>query len=67
MSRTTLEVKHAVPFELQLEHFLDVVHGKEEPRCSGEAGLQALMVCEALKRSMTEERPVTIDEIAVSA
>ena len=67
MSKTILEVKHAVPFELQLEHFLNVIHRKEEPRCSGEAGLQALIVCEALKRSMKEERPVTVDEIASSA
>jgi predicted dehydrogenase len=40
------------PFDLQLEHFVDVICGKEVPRCSGEDGLRALMVCEGVRRAL---------------
>jgi predicted dehydrogenase len=48
------------PFELQMEHFVKVVRGLEEPSCSGFEGLRAVIVCDAIKRSMREQRPVEI-------
>lgn len=49
------------PFDLQLEHFVDVVQGDVEPNCSGEEGLRALVVCEAVVRAMESGEPVDID------
>ncbi|KAK5102674.1 hypothetical protein LTS08_003474 [Lithohypha guttulata] len=54
-------VEEDIPFVSQLKHFLRVVKGEEEPMCSGADGLRALIVCEAIKRSMRDEVPVTID------
>lgn len=48
------------PFELQIEHFVRVIRREEAPSCSGEEGLRAVRVCEAVKRSMREGRPVDI-------
>jgi len=49
-----------IPFQLQIEHFIKVIRGEEEPSCSGLEGLRALMVCEAIKKSMNEQIPVHI-------
>ncbi|KAK5079370.1 hypothetical protein LTR64_002207 [Lithohypha guttulata] len=54
-------VEEGVPFVSQLKHFLRVGKGEEEPMCSGADGVRALIVCEAIKRSMRDEVPVTID------
>jgi predicted dehydrogenase len=40
------------PFELQIAHFVRVIRGQELPSCSGEEGLRALVVCQAVKRAM---------------
>ncbi|PKX94215.1 Gfo/Idh/MocA family protein [Aspergillus novofumigatus IBT 16806] len=42
----------AAPFDLQLEHFVEVIAGRERPRCSGEDGLRALMVCDGVRRAL---------------
>lgn len=41
-----------VPFELQVDHFVKVIRGEESPVCSGEDGLRALVVCDAIKKAM---------------
>jgi predicted dehydrogenase len=41
-----------MPFALQVEHFVRVIRGEERPVCSGEDGLRALVVCEAVKKAM---------------
>lgn len=51
----------AAPFDLQLAHFLDVIQGDASPSCSGEEGLQALVVCEAVREAMRTGQPVGID------
>ena len=50
-----------VPFELQIEHFVRLIQGREEPSCSGAEGLRALAVCEAVRRSLREQRLVDLD------
>lgn len=50
-----------VPFDEQIKHFVKLVKGEEEPKCSGEDGLRAVMVCDAIKRAMTEGNPVNIE------
>ncbi|KAJ5091793.1 hypothetical protein NUU61_006663 [Penicillium alfredii] len=51
----------AAPFDLQLAHFVDVVRGTATPSCSGEDGLRALIVCEAVQKAMQTGQPVEID------
>ncbi|KAJ5122439.1 hypothetical protein N7448_003574 [Penicillium atrosanguineum] len=51
----------AAPFDLQLKHFVDVVNGGAVPNCSGEEGLRALVVCEAVVRAMETGVPVDVD------
>lgn len=51
---------NAAPFDLQLAHFVDVIRGNAEPSCSGEEGLRALIVCEAVQKAMQTGQPVDI-------
>lgn len=53
-------VDDGVPFQKQLEHFIRVVNGQEPPICTVEDGLSALVVCEAIKNSLSSESVVTI-------
>jgi predicted dehydrogenase len=52
---------HAAPFDLQLAHFVEVIRGQAVPSCSGEEGLRALIVCEAVQRAMRTGQPVDIE------
>jgi predicted dehydrogenase len=47
------------PFELQVRHFVNVIKGQEEPSCSGEDGLRALLVCDAIRKAA--ETGVAVD------
>ncbi|KAH6671690.1 hypothetical protein B0J14DRAFT_639684 [Halenospora varia] len=53
--------KEDVPFDLQVQHFVDVVRDGAEPSCTGEEALRALVVCEAVKRAMDSGKSVEID------
>ncbi|KAK5048578.1 hypothetical protein LTR84_005669 [Exophiala bonariae] len=61
MSKEQIKVDAITPFVSQLEHFVAVIQGIEEPSCSGADGLSALIVCEALKKSLETGAPVTIE------
>lgn len=60
LAESTLSSNSVVPFDQQIEHFIQVVRGKETPRCSGADGLRALRVCEAIKKAMKGGSPVDI-------
>ena len=47
--------RQVAPFDTQLKHFAAVCRGNESPSCSGEDGLRALMVCEAIRRAIDNE------------
>lgn len=53
--KVQIDTDPRVPFDRQLDHFVRVVRGQEEPSCTGEQGLRALKVCddirEAIRRS----------------
>ncbi|KAL1983813.1 hypothetical protein VTN96DRAFT_9899 [Rasamsonia emersonii] len=51
----------ATPYDLQLAHFVDVIRGNAEPSCSGVAGLQALIVCDAIRKALESGETVNID------
>jgi predicted dehydrogenase len=48
ITRENLTVANMPPFQGQTEHLGRVCRGMEEPRCSGEDGLAAVKVCEAV-------------------
>ncbi|KAJ5444661.1 uncharacterized protein N7458_008533 [Penicillium daleae] len=48
MRREQLESSDEIPFQQQAEHLAEVVRGEASPRCSGEDGLNAVRVCEAV-------------------
>ncbi|KIW29274.1 uncharacterized protein PV07_05099 [Cladophialophora immunda] len=52
MSRETVEAMDLIPFQQQTEHLARLVAGREEPVCSGEDGLAAVKVCEAVVRAL---------------
>lgn len=55
LKEETLGVEESkIPFELQVEQFVRVVRGLEEPMCSGEDAVRALIVVEAVKKAMKE-------------
>lgn len=43
------------PFDSQLEHFVRVCWGEEKPSCTGDEGLRALVVCEAVRTALDDE------------
>lgn len=58
----TIEISDdAIPFDLQLAHFVDVIRGDASPSCSVEEGLRALVVCDAVQKAMQTGLPVEID------
>ncbi|KAM5354052.1 hypothetical protein ACJ41O_000702 [Fusarium nematophilum] len=59
--KETIPVPDGVPFELQLEHFVRVIRGEETPSCTPEAGLAALVVCQAIKDALEGNTTVDID------
>ena len=56
------QVATGVPFDLQLSHFCRVIRGEEEPSCGPEAGLAALIVCQAIKEAVEGNKTVEIEE-----
>lgn len=64
MTEEKFEVPDAVPFDAQLDHFLQLVRGEVEvPMCSGEEGLRALMVCEAVREAMRTGEGVDVEDV----
>ncbi|KAH8201400.1 hypothetical protein TruAng_004400 [Truncatella angustata] len=55
------KVSHGVPFELQINHFCKVVRGEEDPSCTAQAGLAALIVCQAIKEAMENSTTVELE------
>ncbi|KAF4465632.1 quinate utilization oxidoreductase [Fusarium albosuccineum] len=56
-----IPVPDGIPFELQLSHFVRVIRGQETPNCTPEAGLAALVVCQAIKEALEGNKTVDID------
>ncbi|KAL6246749.1 hypothetical protein RBB50_006056 [Rhinocladiella similis] len=61
MNREVLRIVDKHPFQLQIEHLVRVVEGKEQPRCSGEDGLDAVKVCEAVIEALGKGDGYPID------
>jgi myo-inositol 2-dehydrogenase / D-chiro-inositol 1-dehydrogenase len=51
-------------YRAEMEHFLSVVRGEAENPCTARDALEALRIAMAADRSLAENRPVSISEIA---
>ena len=47
-------------FRAEIEHFIECIQTGREPRASGEAGMKAVAICRAVKRSAETGKPVTL-------
>jgi predicted dehydrogenase len=54
------EERAKVPFELQVAHFVRVIRGHEKPVCSGEDGLAAVRVAEAVRKALRTGQVVDV-------
>lgn len=61
MTSDRLEIGTGVAFDRQLAHFVEVIRGREEPKCTPAAGLAALIICEAVKKSLETQAPVDVE------
>lgn len=52
-----------LPFDLQLEHFLDVIRGKAEPLCTAEDGMAALLCIDAVLKSTQTGLPQYVEAV----
>lgn len=50
-----------VPYEEQLSSFLDYIAGKENSSCSAVEGLQALLVCDAVRKALNGNQTVDVE------
>lgn len=49
-----------IPFNLQMEHFAKVIRGEEEPRCTADDGIFAMLAIEAVVKSLETDMPVKL-------
>lgn len=61
MVKDDVAVSEEVPFDLQLQHFVNVIRGKELPSCSAQAGLATLIVCNAIKEALETGSAVDLE------
>lgn len=61
LSSETLPVAEGLPFDFQISHVAKIARGEEEPSCTGENGMAALIVVEAVKKSLETKLPVDIE------
>lgn len=53
-----------LPFDLQLNHFVDVIRGNQEPFCSAVDGMLSLLCIDAVLKSIETELPQRVDDFA---
>lgn len=57
--------KENIPFDLQVQHLVDVVLHGAVISCSGKDGLSAMVVCDAVKKAMATGKPIRIDGLDI--
>ncbi len=57
-----LSLRRANPLERQLDHFVDVVHGRAKPRVSARDGYLNMLVIEAIMQSIATEKVVNVED-----
>ncbi|PLB43743.1 quinate utilization oxidoreductase QutH [Aspergillus steynii IBT 23096] len=61
--KVRVEGEEKRPFDLQLSHFVDVIGGRAQPRCSLVEGLRALVVVQAARRALETGETVDVGEL----
>lgn len=64
LGEVSLDYTPVDPYERQLENFVNVVKNLEWPSCSGEDGLAAVAVCEAVIMSLQDGQPVEVETVS---
>ena len=54
-------------FRAEIEHFIECIQTGSEPRASGEAGMKAVAICRAVKRSAEIGEPVAVVKLVKRA
>ncbi|KAK6201588.1 oxidoreductase [Scheffersomyces amazonensis] len=57
------ELRGNLPFDNQLDHFIDVIKGKCEPLCTADDGISATLCINAVMKSIETGMPQPIDDI----
>lgn len=52
-----------LPFDLQLDHFVEVIRGKEVPFCDADEGMSALLCIEAVMKSIETDLPQYVESV----
>ena len=59
--REELVIPNGIPFQQQVEHLAAVATGIESPTCSGEDGLAAVKVCQAIIEALTARTGLPVE------
>ncbi|KAK6465916.1 oxidoreductase [Scheffersomyces coipomensis] len=57
------ELRTLQPFDLQLNHFVDIIRGKAEPLCTADDGISASLCIEAVLKSIETDIPQYIADM----
>lgn len=68
VSKTSLinersRLREILPFDAQLDHFVDVIRGDSEPLCTIEDGMTSLLCVAAILESVESQLPVTVKTV----
>lgn len=58
-----LVLHSALPFDFQLDHFVEVINNNREPACTANDGMSALLCIDALIRSINSGLPETVEDL----
>ncbi|ANB12868.1 hypothetical protein AWJ20_1146 [Sugiyamaella lignohabitans] len=61
MKVDTLLVESGLSYDLQLDHFINVLRGQEKPNCSGKESVMTLKVATAVQESLKDGDPIDIE------
>lgn len=53
-----------LPFDLQLEHFVDVIRGQCEPYCTADDGISAVLCIDSVLRSIETGTPQIVEDVS---
>ncbi|OAQ59360.1 quinate utilization oxidoreductase protein [Pochonia chlamydosporia 170] len=65
MTKHQIPVDEAIPFDLQLQHFINAIRGREDIKSTPQSGLAALIVCDAIKEALDQEKTVYIADYSL--
>ena len=60
----TVEIEQAEPLKEEMKHFIECVLKRKTPRTDGEEGLRVLKILNLCEKSLREQKPVEVLEIA---